>query len=190
MQWYGYMPGVMKRCVNEKGAVCTSEFQASGESGRVVEWPLDCHTHFTVSPTMMVVVSVPLSSSKNVSVPPGPTSTTFVAAGTGTNRTARVSTGTPSKATVSVEPAPESPAPPASSSVTSTPAALATGTVSREGSPSVSGARMTRPGPATIVACAPGGGSVTLSSASTGTSRTGTVAPGPLSGTSTDDRGS
>ena len=37
---------------------------------------------------------------------------------------------------------------------------------------------------------APAGGSVTLSSASTGTSRTGTAEPGPLSGTSTDDRSS
>src|SRR2546422_11145911 len=109
MQWYGYMPGVMKRCVNEKGAVCTSEFQASGDSGRVVEGPLDCHTPFTGSPTMMGVVSVPLSSSKNVSVPPGPTSTTFVAAGTGPDRTARGSTGTPSEAAASVEAAPEGP---------------------------------------------------------------------------------
>src|SRR2546422_80708 len=114
MQWYGYMPGIMKRCVNEKGAVCTSEFQASGDSGRVVEWPLDCHTHFTVSPTMTVVVSVPLSSSKNVRVPPGPPSTIFVAAATGTNRTARVSTGGPSETTVSGGPTPESPPAPGS----------------------------------------------------------------------------
>src|SRR5947199_10301585 len=100
MQGYGYVPGAMKRWVNEKGAVCTSEVQASGDSGRVVEWPLDCHTHFTVSPTMMVIVSVPLSSSKNVRVRPGPTSTIFVPATPGTNWTLRLATGTPATATV------------------------------------------------------------------------------------------
>ena len=115
---------------------------------------------------------------------------TSVAAGPGTNRTASVSTGTPPTATVSVDAVPESPMPPVSSSATSTPSAPPMGTVSRVGSPSVSGSAMTSPGPAMRVACAPAGGSVTLSNASTGTSRTGIAVPRPLSGTSTEVRSS
>ena len=89
-----------------------------------------------------------------------------------------------------VEPTPESPVPPASSSATSTPAAWVTAIVSRDGSPSKSGDAITSPGRATRVTMAPGGGSVTLSRRSIGTSRTRRLPPGPSSGTSTIVSGS
>jgi len=88
------VPGVVKVCEKAKGASCTPESHASGESVRVVEWPLDIQRQLTVSPTETVVVSVPLSSSANVKVLFGPTSTIFVRAKAGAARRSRARVGT------------------------------------------------------------------------------------------------
>src|SRR5262249_18717697 len=76
-------------------AACTPESQLSGESVRVVECPLDIQRHSTVSPTITVVVSEPLSSSRKVRVFSGPTSTILVAASRGA-ATPRKPTSAPS----------------------------------------------------------------------------------------------
>jgi hypothetical protein len=94
VQWYGKVPVVPNRCEKVKGASWTPESHPSGDTVRVVECPLDIQRHSTVSPTEIVVVSVPLSSSRNTNLFPGPTSTIFVAAEEGAARRTRASVDT------------------------------------------------------------------------------------------------
>src|SRR5262249_40879388 len=63
-----------------KGACCTPESQLSSARSLVVEWPLESHTHRTLSPSVTVVVLVSVSWSAKVRAPPGPTSTILVTA--------------------------------------------------------------------------------------------------------------
>src|ERR1051325_850868 len=76
------MPATLNCWVKVNGASRTPESQRSPSPSLVVEWPLESHTHRTLSPSVMVVLPVRVSWSAKIRAPCGPTSTTLVTAST------------------------------------------------------------------------------------------------------------